>query len=202
MIRSTTFINNICGNASAMSFAGLNNYTANAMIDDINWMTGVSDSDYIDYVLNGKVPVMTSNTTPEGVVSHGVQASGNASRAYLLFDNDLTTYNSQYTGQSQSSVNLGIIWSQYQFLKKVKVKAFRMMLQYGNVSAFKIQGSDDGSNFTDVQSFTGTTYGTNTMYKIVVRNEYDLEFYYWRYQTTGGYAPVFYEIQFYYREDY
>jgi hypothetical protein len=59
----------ITDNSTAMSYIGLNNYCANTLLADTTWCNAICNSEYFESVLNVKVPVMTSNTTPEGVAS-------------------------------------------------------------------------------------------------------------------------------------
>lgn len=69
LVRCTNWISDICSNQSAMSYIGLNNYCANTLLADSDWLDGIANSEYIESVLNVKVPTMTSNTTPSGVCS-------------------------------------------------------------------------------------------------------------------------------------
>lgn len=66
LVRSTTWASDVCGDSSAMSYIGLNNYASNTLLADSTWRNAICNSTYFESVLNVKVPVMTSNTTPSG----------------------------------------------------------------------------------------------------------------------------------------
>lgn len=59
----------ITGDSTAMSILGLNNYASDTLLSDADWLEAICNSQYFESVLNVKVPTMTSNTTPSGVVS-------------------------------------------------------------------------------------------------------------------------------------
>ena len=106
LVRCTSWVSDITGNQSAMSYIGLNNYCSNTLLADSTWMTGICNSSYFESVLNVKVPTMTSNTTPSGVAS----ASSNSESAWYTFDNALSNWQSAQTVSTGGSQ-----WIQYQF---------------------------------------------------------------------------------------
>jgi hypothetical protein len=79
----------ITDSATAMSYIGLNNYCANTLLADSTWKTAICNSAYFESVLNVKVPVMTSNTTPSGVC-YG-SAFYESTPAYMAFDGNTGT---------------------------------------------------------------------------------------------------------------
>ena len=52
LVRSTSFVSAVCGNAQAMSYIGGNNYASNTLLDNSSWRTGISNSSYYTSVLN------------------------------------------------------------------------------------------------------------------------------------------------------
>ena len=143
LVRCTNWISDICGNQSAMSYIGLNNYCANTLLADSDWCEGIANSEYIESVMNVKVPTMTSNTTPSGVASaSSVESTGY--EAYKAFDgNDTSAWNSAGTA---SGTNVHI---KYTFSNAIKAIIARIKPTYGTSSqalflkSFEIQASND-----------------------------------------------------------
>lgn len=131
----------------AMALIGKYDYCSNALLGNATWAEAIANSDYFEEVLNVKVPKMTSNTAPSGECI----ASGRPSASYEFykaFDNDSSTLwqnvNSTYEGayigyHFPSSVIIERIW-------------YRSRGQSGVTSnaTGKIQGSNDGNNWTDL----------------------------------------------------
>lgn len=86
LVRSTSWVNGICANQTAMSYIGLNNYCANTLLADSDWRNGIANSQYYDSVLIAHIPTMTSNTTPSGTASATSVYSG--FEAYKSFNKD------------------------------------------------------------------------------------------------------------------
>lgn len=93
-------------------------------------------------VPNNAVPVMTSNTTPSGVAS----ASFNNTTAFNAFNGVGWT-----TGNTTVPYTLT-----YQFNTPKIIKRFRIVAEYNaSPNAFTFEGSNDGSTWTSLGSFTG-----------------------------------------------
>lgn len=161
MARSTTWATSVCANSTAMGYIGNNDYCANKLLANSTWRGAICNSTYFESVLNVKVPTMTSNTTPSGVVS---ASSNNASSSYdyQLFDGNTST-------AWQSAVNTGNnSWIQYKFASAVKIYKFGVM-GYSNAATSyigKVQGSNDGNSWTDLTSdFTASN--TSISYDLI-----------------------------------
>ena len=114
----------------------------------------MADSNAVDYLVRSKsfigndalVPTMTSNTTPSGEAS--ASAYNTNREAYHAFDGNSSNYWGSTTSSNQ--------WVQYDFgtakiVTSVSIKAlYATQIRLKN---FKIQGSNDGSTFTDI--YTG-----------------------------------------------
>ncbi len=194
LVTAKAFINDICNNETAMTAIGNSNYASNALLADSDWYEAIVNSTYIELVLNVKVPIMTSNTTPSGEAScYKLNASGGD--AYRLFDGNTTTFVDQFYGQTGTLSNQ---WIQYEFPQSVKIKAFSIRFSGGPITSFKIQATND-TTFVDIQLFNGS-YSSNTTYLFSLNNE--IKYKKWRYQSLAGSGvPYFCEIQFYGRED-
>ena len=115
MVRSTSFASSICSNATAMTDIGANNYCANTLLANSTWCTAICNSTYFESVLNVKVPNMTSNTAPSGVVSaSSVYQSGSDFPAWKAFN---STEAKGYVPNASDSTP----WIQYDFGSSVQV---------------------------------------------------------------------------------
>lgn len=82
MVRSTTWATDVCADSTAMNLIGLDDNCADTLLGDSTWLASICDSTYFESVLNVKVPVMTSATTPSGEVS----CNPTFANAYHFFD--------------------------------------------------------------------------------------------------------------------
>lgn len=129
-------------------------------------------------------PIMTSNTSPSGVASGKSGDSGDmSSKPYYAFDGKTgSSYNINGSSGTSNAMNG---WIQYQFAERRKVTQIRMyprnpMYNYNLPKTFSLQGSDDGVNFTTIQSYTNTSYNIQ-WYTYDVQNENE----YLYYRITG-----------------
>lgn len=156
LVRSTTFTS-ICADSSAMTAIGANNYCADILIDDSTWFAAILDSAYFESVLNGSVP-----------------AGGTAILTYNGFNTSSprdTDINKVFDGNTTTETydifctQLGI---GYDFATPVKILAFKYYYTTGTYTGgnptifssghnFAIRQSDDGSNWTEIESFTGNS---------------------------------------------
>ncbi len=138
---------------SAMELIGLNNYASNTLLADEDWSNGICNSTYFESVLNVKVPVMTSNTTPEGECSESSIYSNDNSvfGAWRAFDgNDIGTSPLAHTQQ------LGNGWIEYKFTDPVVIKKVYYKGQDSNWSSRNplgyLQGSNDGTTYDNIKA--------------------------------------------------
>jgi len=140
---------------SAMQYIGASDYACNTLLSDSTWAMAILDSSYKDYVLNDRVPVMTSDTTPSGVAS--------ASTVYSSTYPAWKAFNRTNDGVDDCWHSNGVApqWLGYQFVNAVKVSLVSMTSRNQSNNGvmpedFKIQGSDDGNTWTDLGSYTWT----------------------------------------------
>ena len=142
LVRSTSFASGICGDSTAMNYIGSDNYAADTLLADSTWNSAICNSTYFESVLNVKVPVMTSNTTPEGVCR---ASSIHNEPAYKAFDGN--------DGVSGWEPNTGSGWVEYMFTSLVKIYKMSVYNKTaGNINVGKLQTSTDGNVYTDVLS--------------------------------------------------
>lgn len=156
-------------NQNAMSYIGLNNYCANTLLADEYWCEGIANSEYVDSVLNVKIPTMTSASTPSGTVSCSTAYSG--TNGWYAFDKNLSTqYISNSTGDD--------LYVQYMFPSKIHAYiAYVAVTSNGSTTTdmtYKIQGSNNGSSWTDIiDNQTVSVINTsNTIKKHTMNKEY------------------------------
>lgn len=194
LVRSTEFATDITTNSNAMTYIGLNNYASNTLLGNSTWLNAICDSTYFESVLNVKVPTMTGDSTPSGVVSYNSQLNGFL--GYYVFDGDVSTY---WVTASQS--NNG--WVQYKFPSAVCIKKLYVYDGYGQgtqhvIKTFDFQGSNNGTTCTTLRTVTRTS-GAETDFAI--ENNQNYLYYRLNIQSTlGGYIAL-QEIQFYGRQD-
>lgn len=184
----------ICQSSNAMSYIGLNNYCANTLLADSTWCNAICNSEYFESVLNVKVPVMTSNTTPSGECSAS-SILNDSTPAWKAFDGDDSTLWHSASGMPQ--------WLKYDFgsQKKIYFVKWYNYSQSGGPIASKIQGSNDDSTWTDLVSLPATT--TAYTWANGVITEASAYRYYRFYVTETSYLTYTFAaiLQFYGRED-
>ena len=196
LVRSTTWASGITANSTAMTDIGANNYCANTLLDDATWCTAICNSTYFESVLNVKVPTMTSNTTPSGVVSASQENASASYKAYKAFDNDDTT---GWYANDEVSTNQ---WIGYDFGTPVliaKVKVRPQYLSNARLKNINIQYSSDDTTFSGTNSFLVPNANQDNDYILTDKETRR----YWRmfvaddYGSTIGCAT----LQFYGRQD-
>ena len=117
LVRSTTFASDITSDSGAMTAIGLNNYCANTLLGDSTWCEAICNSTYFESVLNVKVPTMTSNTTPSGVVSASSYIGANGGYPWKAFSGS----NDNFWMAGSASYPQ---WLAYTFANAVKIYAY------------------------------------------------------------------------------
>ena len=196
LVTAKGLIDGIVADATAMSYIGLNNYCANTLLADADWLSGIANSTYKETVLNVKVPVMTSNTTPSGVAS----ASSEHMPAYQAFNG-----NTSSGWQSNSVANHSGDYIAYKFSQSVCVKYVETYIGLHNATGtnitVKVRASNDNANWTDLtDSFTANLNNLKT----VALDNTNSYLYYQIYIVSGGITNSRARctlLQFYGRED-
>lgn len=201
MARSTSWASAVTANSSAMTYIGANSYCTNKLLANSTWLNAIANSSYIESVLNVKVPTMTSNTTPSGEASASSVAGSHY--AYWAF-NDSTSNDDNWISANGSALPQ---WIYYKFPNQTRINA--LFLQNRNegsapdvcaVKDFKIQGSNDGTNWTDLGNYTNPSGDQLAIYKVGITNSTKYQYYrlYATSQYTGRYVRVAIQrLQFY-----
>lgn len=208
LVRCTNWISDICGNQSAMSYIGLNNYCANTLLADEDWLDGIGNSTYMESVLNVKVPTMTSDTTPSGECI-GTVARTSSNAIYKAFDGNDATY-SQYDYTQPDSTNPYTYSCGYNFGSSIRVKYVKGIVVENpttSPTAITLHGSNDGITWSEVLATVTDTIPLGsaspfTITPLIVSSNapytmYKMKFNFGNSQLWSG----FYTLQFYGRED-
>lgn len=202
LARCSSFVLDVTSNQTAMSYIGLNNYTANALLDDETWNEGINSSTYFESVLNAKVPNMTNNTTPSGTVIYNAQIADQP--AYMAFNS--TNSPDNHTKWMSGSGNQSGDWIGYDFVEPVRITKImlhnRITETVASPSSFILQSSDDNTNWDNIKSFSNSNNSANavTYYKTLNLDTHR----YYRIYITGTYnnsSPIIAQLQFWGRKD-
>ena len=144
----------IVDSETAMTYIGLNNYASNTLLTDATWREAICNSEYLESVLNVKVPAGGTAIMTAGSWAYTPQDKN----INNIFDGDTST--STYTTSGGFPWGMG-----YHFDQSVKIVAFRYFYATGTVNSnpvvdraghkFRIRHSDDGTTWTDISSFQG-----------------------------------------------
>lgn len=150
MARSTNWASSVSANQTAMGYIGNNNYCATKLLANSTWCNAICNSTYFESVLNAKVPTMTSDTTPSGVVSGSAPYNYN----YLWYAFDNTNTKGAYSAEEPTNII-------YEFptAKKIYKWYFNSLIDlYGTAytpSSATLYGSNNGSTWTQIGTMTG-----------------------------------------------
>lgn len=200
MARSTTWANDVTADSSAMTYIGLNNYCANKLLANSTWLNAIGNSTYFENVLNVKVPTMTSDTTPSGVVSCSsiYNPSTHTWDAWKAFDsNDSTRWIAAADGNSQ--------YIQYQFISAVRVSKYSFTLNnLSNAQAhydyIYFKASNDGTTWVILDTIAVSDL-TNATVNRAVNNSNEYTRYRIEYGKASSGDDGYVSIQFYGRAE-
>lgn len=176
MVRSTTLASGTCADSTAMSYIGLNNYCANTLLADSDWLNAIANSTYIDSVLNVKVPTMTSDNTPSGeCFASGYDTHAPNFHPYNAFDGILEVANDYWeqsgTPQQLTGAYVGYSFTSDVVLKVCKYKASNTQdSPYISAHTISIKGSADKSTWSNALGTQSVPAQSNEYYTIPLTN--------------------------------
>ena len=174
LVRSTTWISDVCSNESAMTYIGLNDYCANKLLDNSTWLNAIGNSVYFDKVLNKSVPTLISNTG-----SDGGEASGDFENpAYYTFVD--ASDKLQGTSAISSPKYVAYDFKKPVIVRLIKIKSWgtRIVYKPWNMTLIGDNGAEKeicklvGNNNTLEQKFNITNNSSYNKYKLVVKDAY------------------------------
>lgn len=186
-------LHGVCDNANVMNYIGQNNYASNTLLGDSDWCSAICNSPYFESVLNVKVPVMTSATTPSGTVSASTYQS--SCEPYKAFDGNDSSY-----WASNGSVPQYI---EYDFGHDVLIAKMEYLgYATGNtINGYEVTGFD--SDNIDHLLISGNMQNVGTMQSVNIFTN-SAKYRKYRLKATSTYGntnPNAKTIQFYGRED-
>lgn len=129
-----------------------------------------------------KLPEMTAHNTPTPYVATASSEYDSRYQAYMAFNSQQG--DAGYCWHSKG--NEPIVWLQIDYGSPVKINAFRLRARstysgWANQmpTSFKLQGSNDGVNFTTIKEYSGIAYG-GTKYETEFLLDNDVEYRYYK----------------------
>lgn len=183
---------------NAMKWIGLRDYICDKLLADAETQSDLLASDHWRYILKDGVPYMTSDTAPYGTATNG---GTNRGIAYKAFINDINDGPDMGHGDDGNIANT---WVQYKFVNPICVKRIRVKApkhERYHTKTFKIQYSNDGSTFKDIES--NKYVFTDNVREIEENVNNDCFALYWRVQATStnnNTKGFFTNVQFYGRQ--
>ena len=198
LVRSTTFASDVTADSGAMTLIGGNNYCANTLLGNSTWLNAICNSTYFESVLNAKVPVMTSDTTPSGEVITSSNISG--FEGYKAFDE-----NTSNSWRVNSNVLNGS-YIIYHFTSQVRVNKVVNNYRTGSSSVVKftdweLYGSNDNVSYTDIGEINANGDGANVTNILSNSNKYSYYKLVCKSASASGTNYGFAILQFYGRQD-
>ena len=139
---------------------GSENAYANGFTIQVNGTQscGAVRNDASDYYLpNTAIPIMTSSTSPSGIVSASSQVAGY--EGWRAFDRNTTT-----VWQTAGGVTSAILTYQFPISKIIKRYSFKNFGATTGARNFTFEGSNDGSSWTTLDTQTSINVGANGIF--------------------------------------
>ena len=185
-----------------ISFGEGNEPTKEWCDEHIPFFSGTRTFDKLIWKLKDITPVMTNNTTPAGYIASASSEVTTPRQAWCAFDN-LSSYDEErdrwHSGAGSAQ------WIMLKFPEKHKVIYFSIKncgeKRHTGIKDFTLQGSNNGSTFVDLGSYTNPeTAGVTTQYKVT--NPGDYQYYRLNISSTymmsgSSYYSVIDQIRFY-----
>lgn len=194
MARSTTWANSVVANSTAMGYIGNNDYCANKLLSNSTWLNAICNSTYFESVLNVKVPTMTSATTPSGeVIASGSYNTYNDWAPWKTFKG-LTAGNQ--TSDCVEYTHSGTRFVAYKFTSANKswlcrFTTYGLQLTTLAPNIFFVDGSNDGSNWTNVSNGEITlnkTVSATTIQSALLHPSQKYQYYRVRWESSGQFG--------------
>lgn len=170
----------------AMTRLGKYDYACDALLRNSIWNDAINESVYRDYIITDSIPVMTSATTPSGEVSSSSEYGGSTGYAnWKAFDNSAT-------GGWIPQQNDNPPWLQYKFPQPMCIERLTTKGCNGTTSVVwstELWGSNDGTDWTVIDTNVKVTWGNTTKTYQVSNNSFYLYYRLVITATTSGWTP-------------
>ena len=199
LVTAKSFITAFTSDATAMRYIGKRNYAANTLLGDADWCEGIAGSEYVESVLNVKVPQMTSNTAPYG---EAFASSLEQSEPWWAFNNSKS-------GVVNDRTALAPYYVGYKFTSDTKIYRVDLKLvRAGTTSGQTLAFSFDkyvGGSWVSFDTYTAAGLNTDNPLSFTVLTDSGNAASDYRVSTTnpwfGGTLSKYLAVQFYGRED-
>lgn len=204
LARSTTWASSVVANATAMTKIGNNDYCSEVLLANSTWLTAICGSSNYAKILIITNPNMTSKTAPAGnrigassETAYGVLYAFNGASFNLTAANTFWSTSpakNAYCWYSKDNTDFSVF--------KVRFKTSQDQNASGVSVTIAIIGSNDGTNWTTIKSFTKTDpyYSSSTLNfnENIPYNETS-NYRYWGIKYTANTLPyaVASEVHFY-----
>lgn len=194
------FNNGVTTSQDAMRILGKYDYACEALLSVPVWAEAIANSEYYEYVLNTKVPTMTSNTTPSGeCISSGMDGSY---PEWKSFDGNNSTVSYPSSGTTKDTYYLGYVFPSPIIVNKCKIYGSFSASYYADVAVY---GGNDLSSLTKLSDVTRITTTTGTDHYLEFSNGNAYTYYVIKVENTNApyihlknnYALNIAELQFY-----
>lgn len=139
MVRSTTWVSNICADQTAMTYIGSDVHCTNTLLDDSTWFSAITSSTYFENVLNIKIPRQTGSS--QSVI-------GNGSGAYASWCAFASAGNSVYAWNNDTTSNG--LYVLFDFEQDVRCNRLNLRTWHYANNNYKVIASDDASTLIEI----------------------------------------------------
>lgn len=169
-----------------MALIGKYDYCSHALLSNATWANAIANSSYFEYVLNVKVPTMTSNTTPSGEVVYNSQYDTSVYPAWKAFDGDNTSSSMHLTAVNQSaeSYYLGYTFPNKVIANKAKIYAQSYSATYYYDVA--VYGGDSTGSLTKLSNTAHIIGTTISEYNLAFSNNDEYSIYAIKIESTNA----------------
>ena len=131
------------------------------------------------YITKSLLPEMTSNNTPSPYVASSSSIYSAPYQAFNAFNSKEGDVNACWHSLSNSAHWLQIDYGSPKKINSFKLKGRISYSQWYNQMpiSFKLQGSNDGTTFTNIKTFSGLSWGSNIEQKFELSNTVEYRYY-------------------------
>ena len=181
---STDWINDVTSNENAMTYIGNNDYCADKLLGDNNWINTILDGEFYSKITKPLVPNMTSNTEPSGE-AFASTSYASTYEPHRSFSDDFGIY------QWMSASGKIPAYIGYDFINQKKVYLLSVTNKHATreFKDFTIQGSNDKDSWVELTNnlVNPLTNGITSKFKVSNIGSYR----YYRLYITSGYEPQY-----------
>lgn len=181
-----TILDDFVANDTAMKWIGLRDYVCDGLTNIAGVEAMFMASDYWERYLKDHVPTMTSNSAPHGGVIASGQYTDTDYAAYHALDSDTSKFWASKANQTASTQYIGYLFAMPVCVKRLSVLFKPTQSIQANAISFKVQGTNDTSNWIDLKNVSLTQAQANELTTIEIENNNYYKYY--RLTNFSGYV--------------